>query len=141
VFNFIFYAYISVPHTYNYLVPQSSSEFPTPIQPKRPGRCSNDSQTRAPTVLVDGQKNNRADIEYPFEHGEVISYTLNGVSIHPVTTTIQVSFQTQLLERKESTQGFHSEAKGDFKPVTEFNGCDRRKLRRDQHCCYCTTLT
>ena len=33
-----------------------------------------------------------ADIECPFEHGEVINYTLDGVSIHPVTTKIQVSF-------------------------------------------------
>ena len=31
----------------------------------------------------------KADIEYPFEHSEVINYTLDGVSIHPVTTTIQ----------------------------------------------------
>ena len=27
----------------------------------------------------------KSDIEYPFEHGEVINYTLDGVSIHPVT--------------------------------------------------------
>ena len=32
------------------------------------------------------------DIEYPFEHGEVVNYTLDGVSIHPVTTKIQASF-------------------------------------------------
>jgi hypothetical protein len=30
----------------------------------------------------------KADIEYPFEHGEVINYTLDGVSIHQVTTKI-----------------------------------------------------
>ena len=41
-------------------------------------------------LLVD----KKADIEYPFEHGEVINYTLDGVSIHPVTTKIQVSFIT-----------------------------------------------
>ena len=29
-----------------------------------------------------------ADIEYPFEHGEVINYTLSGVPRHPVTTKI-----------------------------------------------------
>ena len=53
----------------------------------------------------------------PFEHGEVINYT-------------------QLLERKETTQGFLHEANGDFKTLTEFNGCDRRKQRMDQqHCC------
>ena len=32
--------------------------------------------------------------EYPFEHGEVIHYTLDGVSIHPVNTKIQVFFLT-----------------------------------------------
>ena len=56
---------------------------------------------------------------YPFEHGEVINYTSDGVSIHPVTTKIQVSFQTQLPERKETAQVFHHEANGDFKTVTE----------------------
>ena len=49
---------------------------------------------------------------YPF--GEVINYTLDGLSIHPVTTKIQASFLTQLPERKE--------ANGDFKTVAEFNG-------------------
>jgi hypothetical protein len=72
---------------------------------------------------------NKADSEYPFEHGEVINYTLDGASIHPVTTKIQ----------KENAKGFHHEANGDFKIVTEFNGCDRRKLRMDQqHCSYYT---
>ena len=86
-------------------------------------------------LLVDGKK--RKDIEYPFEHGEVINYTLDGVSIHPVTTKIQASFLTQLPERKETVQGFHHEANGDFKTVTEFNGCDRRRLRMaQQHCSY-----
>ena len=91
-------------------------------------------------LLVDGKKkykNKKADIEYPFEHGEVINYTLDGVSIHPVTTKLKVSFLTQLPERKENTQGFHHESNGDFKTVTEFNGCDRRKLRMDRkHCSY-----
>ena len=43
-------------------------------------------------LLVDGSKYKKADIEYPFEHGEVLNYTLDGVSIHPVTTKIQASF-------------------------------------------------
>ena len=59
------------------------------------------------------------DIEYSYEHGEVINYTLDIVSIHAVTTKIQASFLTQLPERKETAQGFHNEAKGDFKTVTE----------------------
>jgi hypothetical protein len=35
---------------------------------------------------------------------------------------IQLSFQTQLPERKETAQGFHNEAYGNFKTVKEFNG-------------------
>jgi hypothetical protein len=52
----------------------------------------------------------QTDMEYPFEHGEVINYTLDGVSIHPGTTKIQASFLTQLFEWKKTTQGFHHEA-------------------------------
>jgi hypothetical protein len=66
----------------------------------------------------------KSDIQYPFEHGEVINYTLDGVSIHSVTTKIDASFLTQLPERKETAQGFHHKDNGDFKTVTEFNGCD-----------------
>jgi hypothetical protein len=88
-----------------------------------------------------GKINIKADIEYPFEHGKVINYTLDGVSIHPVTTKIQASFLTQLPERKETVQGFHYEINGGFKTVTEFNGCDRRTLRMAQHCSYSTILT
>jgi hypothetical protein len=56
----------------------------------------------------------KADIDYPFEHGEVINNTLDGISIHPFTTKIQTSFLTQLTGRKETAQGFHHEANGDF---------------------------
>jgi hypothetical protein len=71
-----------------------------------------------------------------------MNYTLIGISIHPVTTKIQASFLTQLPERKETAQGFHHEASGDFKTVAELNGCDRRKLMMDhQHCSYSTILT
>ena len=84
----------------------------------------------------------KAHIEYPFEHGEVINDTLDGVSIHPVTTRIQASFLTPLPARKEAAQGFYHKANGNFKTVTKFNGCDRRKLKMDQqHCCYSTILT
>jgi hypothetical protein len=68
-------------------------------------------------LLVDGSNISKADIEYPFEHDEVINDTLDGVSIHPVTTKMQGSFLTQLPERKETPQGFHHEANGDFKTV------------------------
>jgi hypothetical protein len=44
----------------------------------------------------------KADIKYPLEIGGVINYTLEAVSIHSVTTKIQVSFLTQLPERKET---------------------------------------
>ena len=81
----------------------------------------------------------KADIEYPFEHGEVINYTMDGESIHSVTEKIQVSFLTQLHKRKETAQGLNHEANRDFKTIMEFNGCDRRKLRMDQqHCSYST---
>ena len=53
------------------------------------------------------------DVEYPFKHGEVINYTLDGVSIHPVSTKIQVSFLTQLSEWKETPQEFHHAANSD----------------------------
>ena len=42
--------------------------------------------------------------ENTLEHGEVINYMLDGVSIHPFTTKIQASFLTQLPERKETAQ-------------------------------------
>ena len=54
------------------------------------------------------------------------------VSIHPVTTKRQAIFLNQLPERKETAQGFYHKDNGDFETVTEFNGCDRRKLRMDQ---------
>ena len=59
----------------------------------------------------------KADIEYPYQHGDVINHTLDGVSIHQVTTKLQVSFLTKLPERKETAQGFYHEANGDFKQL------------------------
>ena len=67
---------------------------------------SNASQRRAPIGRW-VKHTHKIDIEYPFEHGAVINYTLDGVSIHLVTTKIQASFLTQLLERNETAQGFH----------------------------------
>ena len=60
-----------------------------------------------------GKNEEKADLEYPFEHGEVINSTLDGVSMHPVTIKIQASNPTQLPERKETTQEFHHEANND----------------------------
>jgi hypothetical protein len=54
------------------------------------------------------KKKSQADIAYPFDHGEVINFT-------------------HLPNRKETAQGFHHKANGDFKTFTELNGCDRRK--------------
>jgi hypothetical protein len=95
-------------HTIISKVPQSSSEFQTQIQPQRR------------TPIGRWVKNKKDDIEYPFEHGEVITYTLDGVSIHPVKTNIQTSFLTQLLERMETAQGFYHEANGCSKTVFWF---------------------
>jgi hypothetical protein len=52
-------------------------------------------------------KYKKADIEYPFEHGEVNNEPLDGVSIHPVT--VQASLLTQLPKRMEITLDFHHE--------------------------------
>jgi hypothetical protein len=48
---------------------------------------SNGSQRRAPI-----SKWVKKDIEYPFEHGAFVNYTLDSLSIHPVTTKIQTPF-------------------------------------------------
>ena len=123
-------------HTIICKVPQSSGEFQTQIQPQRPGRFSNALQRRAPIsrcVII-----KKADTEYPFEHGEVINYTLGSVSIHPVTTKIQVSFLT----RRGRTPLRDFTMRPIATTVTEFNVCERRKLRMDQqHCSYSTILT
>ena len=91
-------------HTIICKVPQSSSGLQTQIQLQRPGRFSNDSQKRA---SIGRWVKKKSDNEYPLEYGEVINYTLDGVSIHPVTTKLQASYLTQLPERKETAQGFH----------------------------------
>jgi hypothetical protein len=69
-------------------------------------------------------KNKKADFEYPFEHSEAINNSLGGISIHPVYTDYiythykdKESFLTQLPEKKETAQGFHHEANGDFETV------------------------
>ena len=76
-------------HTDNGKVPQSSSEYQTQIQP----------QSQGGFPMPRKERHLLADIEYPFQHGEVINYTLDSVSIHSVTTKIQASFLTQLPER------------------------------------------
>ena len=91
---------------------QLNNAFQIQIQPQRPGRFSNASQRRAP--IGRWVKNKKADIEYPFEHSKVMNYTLDDLSIHPVTTKIQASLLTQLPERKDTAQGFHHKANGDF---------------------------
>jgi hypothetical protein len=85
-------------------------------------------------LLVDG-KNKKADIEYPFENGEVINYTLDGVSIpsHYKGTGDLINSEV-----KETDQEFQHEANGDFPKVTDFNSCEKRK---QQHCSYSITLT
>lgn len=103
------------------MVPQPSSEFQTHEDQGSP----NASQRRAPIGRWIKNKNKTFNI--PFKHGEFINDILDGVSIYPVTTKIQVSFLTQLPERKDTAQGFHYEANGDFK--TEFNRSGRRKIK------------
>jgi hypothetical protein len=44
-------------------------------------------------------------------------------------------------EEEGNRSGLSHEANGDFKTVTEFNGCHRRKIMMDQqHCSYSTIL-
>ena len=69
--------------------------------------CCLGSKVMSGSILIKYNLIASQQIEYPFEHGEVINYTLDGVSIYPVTTKIQASFLIQLPERKETTQGFH----------------------------------
>jgi hypothetical protein len=56
-------------------VSQWSSKFQTQTQSQRPGRFSNASQT-API----GRWVKKEDVEYLFEHGEVINYILDGIN-------------------------------------------------------------
>jgi hypothetical protein len=90
---------------------QIISEFQTQIQPQTPGRFSQASQSSAP---IGRWVTKQTYVEYPFEHGEVDNYTLDGVSIYPVSTKTLVSFLTQLPERKENAQGFHHEVNGHY---------------------------
>jgi hypothetical protein len=90
-----------------WLPPLCTPHIQTQIQPQRPGLFSSASQ-RAPVGRY--VKTNLQTLN-PFQHDEDINYTLDSVLIYPVTTKIQASFKT----------------------VTKFNGCDRRKLRMDQH--------
>ena len=76
-----------------------SSEFQTDSTTK-----NNASQRRAHNWYSRWVKKNEADTEYPVEHGEV-NYTLDGVSIHPVTTKIQVSFLTQKAREEGNRSG------------------------------------
>ena len=62
-------------------------------------------QRRAPISRWVKKERKKAAIEYPFEHGEVINYPLDGVSIHPVTMKIQALFLTPFPERKETAPG------------------------------------
>jgi hypothetical protein len=48
---------------------------------------------------------NKVNIEYPFEHSDVINYTLDGVSIHPVTTKIQASFLNSVAGEEGNSSG------------------------------------
>ena len=89
-----------------------------------------------------GKKNKNLTLNIPLSTVKLLITLWMVYQLHPVTTKIHVSFLTQLPERKETAQGFHHEANGDFKTVTEFNGCDRRKLSMEQeHCSYSTILT
>ena len=135
VFTFFFLTTSSLYNTNTIICkfPRSSSEFRRPIQGRFP------MLRKEGHLLVYGGKKQTLNI--PMSMVRLWIELLDGVLIHPVTRKIQASFLTQLQERKETAQGLHHEANGDFKIVTEMNGCDR-KLRMDQqHCRYSTILT
>ena len=77
-----------------------------------------------------------------FEHGEVINYALDGESITPSHDKNTGVLPNSVAVEEGNCSGISPWEKNDFKTVTEFNGCDRRKLRMDQqHCSYSTVLT
>ena len=57
------------------------------LQSQSPGSFSNALQRNAPIGRWGKRK---AGIEYPFEHGDIINYILDCVSIHPVTTKTKI---------------------------------------------------
>jgi hypothetical protein len=103
---------ISVLHKYNYLSVRSLSRA---VDFKK--RLNHKDQRGFPIPckerhwLIDGSKNEKADIEFPLEHGEVINYTQS-----PQRYRQPSKLLPKLPERKETAGGFHHEA----------NGCDRR---------------
>jgi hypothetical protein len=55
-------------------------------------------------LLVDLKKECIQYIEYPFEYGEAINYTLDGVLIHSVTTNIFLFYQARQLRTNSYLQ-------------------------------------
>jgi hypothetical protein len=82
VFNMIFEGLpnLCTPHMQLSVMSLSRAVNFKQIQPQRPGMFSNALQRRAPIGR--------------WKHGEVTNYTLDGVSIHLVTTKTQASFLT-----------------------------------------------
>jgi hypothetical protein len=129
-------------HTIICKVHQSSSEFQTQFQLQRPGRFSrevfqcSERYSKRRRLLVENITLNMVKIFITLWMVYLYTKSLQRYSHY------SQSLLTQLPERKETAQGFHHEANGDCKIDTEFNGCDRRKLRMDQqHCSYSTILT
>ena len=84
----------------------------------------------------------KRDTEYPFDHGKVINYTLDDVSIPPSHYKDTGVLPNSVAGEEGPAQECHNEPNGDFQSVTDINTCNRRKLRMDQqHCGYPTILT
>ena len=95
-----------------------------------------------------GRKTNKIDTEYPFEHGEVIHYTLDGVSLHIgwCINTPSHYKDTGGLPNLVTREEGNLLRDLNMRPMVtlkqfKFSGCERRKLRMDQHCSYSTILT
>ena len=62
-------------------------------------------------------QNKKADFEYPFDHGDLL---ITLWMVYQYTKSLQrYRLPTQLLERKETTQGFHKQANCDYKKLLQ----------------------
>ena len=84
----------------------------------------------------------KADIKYAFEHGEVINYTVDGVSIYPFTKKRYTRVLPNSVAREVGNLSAISQRPMVTLKQLEFNGCDKRTRRMDQqHFSYSTILT
>jgi hypothetical protein len=79
-------------------------------------------------------KTKKADIEYPFEHGEVINYS-------SVTTKIQTPFLPQLPGGRRQLMDFTMRPMVTLKQLQGLKAVIGENWMDQQHCSYATILT